>query len=128
MPLCHKARRGNQMACYNEHKEFDDMHNGCGMIVRETFPAPHENMRVNLQSTKSNTHCIQHDQQKDQTSGQKRTDDSTTAIRKRAFEKELQQSLSEEEDGLLEEEGAITKRTRHKGPNKELDSSEKKIW
>jgi hypothetical protein len=30
----------------------------------------------------------------------------------------------EEEDGLLEEEGAITKRTGHKGPNEELDSSE----
>jgi hypothetical protein len=57
--------------------------------------------------------------------GQKKTD-STTAIRIRAFEKELQESSLSEEDGLLEEEGAITKRTRHKGPNEELDSSENK--
>ena len=50
MPLCNSNlnRRGGdeEWECYNEHKQSDNIYDGCGMIERDVFKVPVENMKT----------------------------------------------------------------------------------
>ncbi len=50
MPLCNSnlIRRGGdeEWECYNEHKQSDNIYDGCGMIERDVCKVPVENMKT----------------------------------------------------------------------------------
>ncbi len=130
MPLCHMARRGKEMACYNEHKESNDAYDGRGMIVRESFPAPRENLKVNkMQPAKSKSKSRSplksplKSSSKSSSKSSLKPPSKLPAIRKRALQKELEESSSSSsssEEESSEEEVVSAKRQR---TTKQLDQS-----